>query len=551
LATDFDTNDVLTFSLGLAPVGVTIDPASGLLTWRPTRAHADQSYSIAAVVTDNGLPSLSTTQTFIVTVSGYLEIAVGATTALAGQNAAVPINVQATAGLVDMDFNLTLPTNRLNNPALQGVAAEIGTANIQAQNTSLAALSFAARSGQAFYGPGAIATLAFSCAAGQASAFVPLQVQNAVATVTNDESYASIFTRLGRVTVIGESPLLEPVYLTNGARGLALFGNPGTTIQLNARSQVDAAWNNLLQATLQTTTTNTEVVDTNVTLYYQATRLDNLATTTIAASWLTLNKSGNQVLPPPTVRTVTNMTAFLTLRTSGMVLEYPDFALVTPPAHGSAIMVNSNTVAYTPVLNYVGFDSFTVQLDDGVAVPQVVTVTLLVVNPTIIAMDDNAGGKANELLVLNVAKLLDNDRHSQSQPIMVSSVSATSTNGGTVTLDGTNVLYQPLTNFVGRDEFTYTVADAGGNTAVAKVVVDVLWHGESFNLLRMVAANSTMELWYFGIPGRSYVIQRTTNLVDGVWLNLGTNTASLINGVIHFIDPNPPPGQAFYRSRSR
>jgi len=67
-ATDSDLPaQTLTFSLGAgAPIGAAIGPVSGQLTWTPTNAPATNTLSV--IVTDNGIPPLSATQSFTVTV---------------------------------------------------------------------------------------------------------------------------------------------------------------------------------------------------------------------------------------------------------------------------------------------------------------------------------------------------------------------------------------------------------------------------------------------------------------------------------------------------
>ncbi len=67
-ATDTDLPpQTLTFSLGTgAPAGATIGSASGQLSWMPTNAPATNTLSV--IVTDNGIPSLSATQSFTVIV---------------------------------------------------------------------------------------------------------------------------------------------------------------------------------------------------------------------------------------------------------------------------------------------------------------------------------------------------------------------------------------------------------------------------------------------------------------------------------------------------
>ncbi len=68
-ATDSDLPaNVLAYSLVGAPGGVAISP-SGVITWTPTEAQGPTNVTITTVVTDNGLPPLSVTNSFTVAVS--------------------------------------------------------------------------------------------------------------------------------------------------------------------------------------------------------------------------------------------------------------------------------------------------------------------------------------------------------------------------------------------------------------------------------------------------------------------------------------------------
>lgn len=66
-ATDQDSDQTLTYAIGAGPVGATIDPQSGLFTWTPTNGQVTEQVTV--VVTDNGTPSLSDTETFTITVN--------------------------------------------------------------------------------------------------------------------------------------------------------------------------------------------------------------------------------------------------------------------------------------------------------------------------------------------------------------------------------------------------------------------------------------------------------------------------------------------------
>jgi hypothetical protein len=69
-ASDVDAPpQILTFKLLTPPVGATINSNSGVFTWRPRVAAANSTNLINVVVADNGSPSRSATQTFLVTVN--------------------------------------------------------------------------------------------------------------------------------------------------------------------------------------------------------------------------------------------------------------------------------------------------------------------------------------------------------------------------------------------------------------------------------------------------------------------------------------------------
>ncbi len=68
-ATDPDLPpQTLTFGLISAPAGLTLDPASGVLAWRPTMTQSPLLTQVRVAVSDNGPSSLSATQSFWVTV---------------------------------------------------------------------------------------------------------------------------------------------------------------------------------------------------------------------------------------------------------------------------------------------------------------------------------------------------------------------------------------------------------------------------------------------------------------------------------------------------
>jgi hypothetical protein len=65
---DIPTN-TLTFSLVSPPAGMTINPVTGAISWTPNGSQTPSTNTITAAVTDNGVPQMGATNTFLVTVS--------------------------------------------------------------------------------------------------------------------------------------------------------------------------------------------------------------------------------------------------------------------------------------------------------------------------------------------------------------------------------------------------------------------------------------------------------------------------------------------------
>jgi hypothetical protein len=73
-ATDNDPSRTLTFSLGAAPVGASITPATGVFSWRAAAARAGTSNYVQVIVTDNNSPPLSDTKSFAIFVNAIAPV---------------------------------------------------------------------------------------------------------------------------------------------------------------------------------------------------------------------------------------------------------------------------------------------------------------------------------------------------------------------------------------------------------------------------------------------------------------------------------------------
>jgi len=115
-ATDLESdNDQLTYSLDPGfPSGLTISPATGALSWTPTEAQGPGTYPVTVRVTDDGIPNMTTTQTFNIVVNEVNKPPVLTVPANQTINELTALSVSASA--TDPDIPTNALTFALVNP---------------------------------------------------------------------------------------------------------------------------------------------------------------------------------------------------------------------------------------------------------------------------------------------------------------------------------------------------------------------------------------------------------------------------------------------------
>jgi len=142
---------------------------------------------------------------------------------------------------------------------------------------------------------------------------------------------------------------------------------------------------------------------------------------------------------------------------------------VTSPANGSVEIVGGELV-YTPAPGFDGVDTLTYTISDGRGGTSTATIFIAVasINDVPIAQDDSVltiEGAGVTVPVLN------NDSDPDGDPIDI--VAVTQPTGGSVTIEGSNILYEPDAGFIGTDTFEYTIADDSGSTSTATVTIGI------------------------------------------------------------------------------
>lgn len=95
-----------------------ISATDGLLTWRPDLTVAGTTHLFSVILTDNGTPSLSATQSSKVAVEHFVALGLDNLAAPVGTSSSVPVTLFSTAGLTNLDFTVRFPEGRLTNMSL-------------------------------------------------------------------------------------------------------------------------------------------------------------------------------------------------------------------------------------------------------------------------------------------------------------------------------------------------------------------------------------------------------------------------------------------------
>jgi hypothetical protein len=220
------SSDPLEFSLDAsAPAGASINPTNGMLCWIPGHACASSTNFFTVHVTDTANGALNISETVMVIVSDYLEFQMGATAVYAGQSASLPLMVNASGSLTNVQLTLNWPANQLLNPTLSLVPPVVAGV-IQPQNGQLV-VQLQTAANQPLTGSNLLAQVNFQAASNQTSTVIlGVPVSAAAGVTAAGTTYANASGQAGEVVVVGTQPLLRP-QASASARNLTLYANPG------------------------------------------------------------------------------------------------------------------------------------------------------------------------------------------------------------------------------------------------------------------------------------------------------------------------------------
>jgi len=161
----------------------------------------------------------------------------------------------------------------------------------------------------------------------------------------------------------------------------------------------------------------------------------------------------------------------------GTTLTITQAGVVQAPTAGGTVTVNGTNdgLIYTPAAAYTGAESFSYTITDGTAtVSATVTVNVTSTNTAPVAVaDGNYSVEENSSANLLAVLLNDYDTDLPAQTLSIASIGATS-NGGTATINGSNISYTPAIGYSGPETFDYTISDGSATSIAATVTVNVV-----------------------------------------------------------------------------
>lgn len=439
----------VTYSLVNPPDGMTIDAATGLVSWTPT---AEQAEPVQFEIQVSDLAGNVTSQTVELTVLGVIPAYPDQYT-IAEDDTLV---VDAAGGVLANDGNQTSGT--LSSTVVSQPTH--GTLNLATDG------SFTYTPDSNYFGTDSFTYMATDGVDNTNIAKVTFQI-----TAVNDPAVpvSDQYTATEDVTlnVDAQNGLLANDTDVDGDSLTAALVDSTShgTIDVNA----DGSFTYVPDANYNGTDSFTYAVD-------DGTSTSSPTTVTIAIE--AVNNAPTAVADSYTVDEDTTLTVSIA---EGVLANDTDVesdtltaAITTTSAHGTVTLAADGSFVYVPNADYFGTDSFTYTASDGVHQSTAATVAITVAaqaDPPAAVDDSATAGNDGSATVIDV---LANDSSAPDATQSLSIVAVTQgSSGGTVAFTADSIAYTAPVGFVGTDTFSYTITDTDQLQSTATVSVSV------------------------------------------------------------------------------
>lgn len=236
------------------PSGMTIDPVTGLLAWRPSETQGGQPYEITVQATDNGVPAMTAEATFTILVrdtQADFEVRLGDDRVVPGEEGDIPVRLRSGEALVEVTFQV------IERPWQPGLVADIqGTPLVAGASVTVAPsaetgwdVSISTPEEAGMQGDLNVANLSVRATDEPVSAWVPLRVRE-LRGLTYDGALIENGRGIGgNLFIVDGPPVLTP-WLTpqdSPRPSIGVHGHAGRKYLLLAATTVDGkgGWTSL------------------------------------------------------------------------------------------------------------------------------------------------------------------------------------------------------------------------------------------------------------------------------------------------------------------
>lgn len=196
--------------------------------------------------------------------------------------------------------------------------------------------------------------------------------------------------------------------------------------------------------------------------------------------------------------------------------------MAVQPQHGAVTLNADGSFTFMPGAGYVGTDSFTYRVSDGIQQSDPVTVSLTITNKNPIANNDQFITRRNTNLVIAQADVTGNDSDADGDTITL--LPFGTPGNGTLTASGNGEwTYHPNVDFVGPDTISYQISGGISSSAVASIQINVLNSapvaaGDRFEVrhdVAFVVAAGRLQTNDFDLEGDALTVSVVDNVRNG------------------------------------
>ncbi|MDR6966755.1 hypothetical protein J2X31_000753 [Flavobacterium arsenatis] len=161
-----------------------------------------------------------------------------------------------------------------------------------------------------------------------------------------------------------------------------------------------------------------------------------------------------------------NVATAISVLTNDITSGTATVTITQNPANGSATVNGSGQIVYTSTGNFTGQNTVKYTVTTAHGISNEATLTVNVVPPVPVAVNDAANTLQNQAVTINV---LNNDTING----LATTINLTQGSNGTAVLNSNQVVFTPANGFLGNATFTYTLTNANGTSSSATVTVTV------------------------------------------------------------------------------